>query len=596
MKRRITSNIVFYNTLAIITGILCGIIAIGFRYLISGFEYLFFGELGSILSPFYPYYIIIIPAVGGIFVGILTHFARETKGHGVPEVMAAVAIHGGRIRPIVAGIKALASAICIGSGGSAGKEGPIVQIGSTVGSTISQKLGLTTYQTKVLVTCGAAGGIAAIFNTPIAGVLFGLELILREVKLKSITPIIIASVFATITAKILLDWSGVDATFIFFLPQYTLKTPTEIIFYLLLGLFAGFISILFTKSLYEIEDIFEKIKASEFLKPAIGGLFVGIIGLILFTSTGKPYIFGLGFDSMNLLFEGEIVFAVIFALIFLKIIATSITLGSGGSGGVFMPALYIGSMAGGVFGTVVHRIFPSITATYEAYALVGMAAVFAGGSNAILTAIVLVFEMTGNYTIILPVMVACVISSSLYKSFMEDTIYTVKLRRQGIIIEQEMDVNRMKTITVKNIMETDVDTVSPDLSILKLSEKIISTGHMAFPVVQEKNRLIGIVTHSDFDKIDETDNKNPKVSDIMTADLITVKADDTLEDVLVKTEDEELSHFPVVDPTDNEKLIGFFTKGDIIRAYTKKEHVGPLKKPSQITHLEDTSKSVKPPN
>lgn len=571
MKRRITSNIVFYNMLAIITGIFCGIIAIGFRYLILWFGDLFFIKLGSILTVFYPYYIMIIPAIGGVFVGILTNYvARETKGHGVPEVMAAVTVHGGKIRPIVAGVKALASSICIGSGGSAGKEGPIIQIGSTVGSSIAQKLGLTTYQTKVLVTCGAAGGIAAIFNTPIAGVLFGLELILREVKLKSLTPIIISSVFATITAKVLLNFLGLEATYIFFLPQYTLKTPVEIIFYLILGLFAGLIAMLFTKSLYGIEDLFERMRAPEFIKPAIGGLCVGIIGLILFLSTGNPYVFGIGFDTMDLLFGGKIMFAAVFALIFLKIIATSFTLGSGGSGGVFTPALFIGSMTGGAFGTVVHKIFPTITATYEAYAMVGMAAVFAGGSNAILTAIVLIFELTGNYMIILPVMLACVVSTTFYKYYMEDTIYTVKLRRRGIIIEQEMDVNRMKTIKVKNIMNKNVESVDEDLSLSKLSEKIIKTGHMAFPVINENYNLIGIVSHSDFDKLDEEDHKNLKVKDIMTIDLITVEPENTLEHVLLKTEDEEISHFPVVDPEDEEKIIGFFTKGDIIRAYTEK--------------------------
>jgi CIC family chloride channel protein len=571
MELRIKSNIIFYNFLAIITGILCGIIAIVFRYLISGFQYLFFDELGGLLSAFYPYYIIIIPAIGGVFVGLLTHYlAKETKGHGVPEVITAVTLHGGKIRPIVAGVKALASAISIGSGGSAGKEGPIIQIGSTVGSTVAQKLGLTPYQTKVLVTCGAAGGIAAIFNTPIAGVLFGIELILREVKLRSLTAIIVSAVFATITAQVLLNYLGVEATYIFFLPQYTLKTPVEILFYILLGLVAGLVAILFTKSLYGVENIFERIKSPEFVKPAIGGLFVGVIGLVFFLSVGNPYVFGIGFDTMSLLFEGQIVFAAIFALIFLKIIATSLTLGSGGSGGVFTPALFIGSMTGGAFGTVIHKIFPTITATYEAYAIVGMAAVFAGGSNAILTAIVLVFEMTGNYMIILPVMLACVVSTSFYRFYMEDTIYTVKLRHQGIIIEHEMDVNQMKTIKVKNIMKTDVETVPKELTLLKLSEKIINTGHMAFPVVQGQNNLIGIVTHSDFDKIDESDHVRLKVEDVMTEELITAQPDDTLEDVLVKIGDEELSHFPVVDPENPNKLVGFFTKGDIIRAYTKK--------------------------
>lgn len=405
--------------------------------------------------------------------------------------------------------------------------------------------------------------------------MFALELILREVKLKSLTPIIISAVFATITAKVLLNYLGVEATYIFFLPQYTLKTPLEIIFYLLLGLVAGVVAIIFTKSLYGIEDIFEKIKAPEFVKPAIGGLFVGIIGLILFLSSGNPYVFGIGFETMDMLFGGQIVFAVIFALIFLKIIATSLTLGSGGSGGVFTPALFIGSMTGGAFGTVIHKIFPTITATYEGYAIVGMAAVFAGGSNAILTAIVLVFEMTGNYMIILPVMLACVISTSFYKFYMEDTIYTVKLRHRGIIIEQEMDVNQMKTITVQDIMNTEVETVNEYLSLKKIiRKKIIKTGHMAFPVVRAGNYLVGIVTHSDFDKIGENEHETLRVKDVMTTELFTAQPDERIEDVLIKTENEELSHFPVVNPNKPQEIVGFFLpKETLSERIQKKEQI-----------------------
>ena len=567
----ITSNIVFFNILAIITGIACGFIAIGFRYLIFGFQDLFFIRVGNLLSLFYPYYIVIIPAIGGIFVGILTYyFAPEAKGHGVPEVMAAVTVHGGKIRPRVVAIKALASSICIGSGGSAGREGPIVQMGSATGSTIAQKLGLNPYQTKVLVACGAAGGIAGTFNTPIAGVLFALELILREVKIKSLTPIVISSVFATIISRILLALLGVETTFIFEIPQYSLKTPLEIVFYLILGFVTGTVAIVYTKSLYSLEDIFDKIKIPEFVKPSIGGLCIGIIGLIVMLYTGNPHIFGVGYESIELLFDGKIIFAVAFALVVLKIIATSVTLGSGGSGGIFAPSLFMGAMTGGTFGMAIHRIFPTITASFEAYATVGMAAVFAGVSRAILTSIVMIFEMTGNYAIILPVMFACVISSSLYKFFMEETIYTMKLKRRGIIVEQEMDINIMKTIKVKDIMKKDVETVTEELPIPQLLKKIMETGHMGFPVVGKNNKLIGIVTHSDFEKVEVNGHSSLRVKDIMTRNLVTAHPEETLEDVLEKIGEREISHFPVVDPKDSGKLIGFFTKGDIIRAYTQK--------------------------
>jgi|Deesub1362A_J573_1020465.scaffolds.fasta_scaffold00341_10 CIC family chloride channel protein len=562
------SDVVIFNLLAIITGVTCGFIAIGFRYLIFGMHDLFFEGLSSTMSSIYPYYLVLLPALGGIFVGLLTYyFAPEAKGHGVPEVMRAIALQGGRIRPRVVAIKALASSICIGSGGSAGREGPIVQMGSATGSTIAQILRLTPYQTKILVACGAAGGIAGTFNTPIAGVLFSLELIIREIKIRSLTPIVISSVFATIISRILLGFLGVKTAFIFEVPPYSLKTPHEIIFYLFLGLLAGIVALTYTKALYRIEDFFEAIKIPEFVKPSIGGFVVGIIGLTVFLTTGKTHTFGVGYESIEMLFRGELVFDVVLALIFLKILVTSITLGSGGSGGIFAPSLFIGSMLGAAYGMILQTLFPTMTANYIAYAIVGMAAVFAGASRATLTSIIIVFEMTGDYAIILPLMFACVISCTFFKIFSEDTIYTLKLRRRGIIIEQEMDVNVMRTIRVRDIMKRDVDTVTEDTPVSELSKKMSKTGHMGFPVVRN-GKLVGMVTHSDFENIEDT--RGFYVLDIMTTDVITAYPDETLEDVILKAGDKDISHFPVVDPSDSSKLIGFFTKGDIIRAYTKK--------------------------
>jgi CIC family chloride channel protein len=564
----IFSNVVMFNTLAIITGIICGFIAIGFRYLIFGFDGLFFNGIGSLLDFAQPYYIAVIPAIGGIFVGILTYyFAPEAKGHGVPEVMNAVALHGGRIRPRVVAVKALASSICIGSGGSAGREGPIVQMGSATGSTIAQLLRLTPYQTKVLVACGAAGGIAGTFNTPIAAVLFSLELILREVKIRSLTPIVISSVFATITSRLLLSLLGVKTAFVFEVPPYSLNTPYEIIFYLLLGILAGVVALSYSRTLYRIEDFFDLLKIPEFVKPSIGGLLVGIIGLIIYIYTGKTHTFGVGYDTIELLFGDKLIFEVVLALIFLKILATSITLGSGGSGGVFAPSLYIGAMLGGAYGMLLQSLFPAITANYVAYAIVGMAAVFAGVSRAILTSIIIVFEMTGDYAIILPLMFASVISSTLFRFFSEDTIYTLKLRRRGIIIDQEMDVNLMRTIRVEDVMKKDVITVREDMPVSELSRMMAKTGHMGFPVVRD-GKLVGIVTHSDFENIE--DIQNLYVLDIMTTDVIKAYPHETLEEVILKAGNRDISHFPVVDPLNSERLIGFFTKGDILRAYTRK--------------------------
>jgi CIC family chloride channel protein len=224
-------------------------------------------------------------------------------------------------------------------------------------------------------------------------------------------------------------------------------------------------------------------------------------------------------------------------------------------------------MLGGGYGMLLEMLFPTMVSNYAAYAIVGMAAVFAGASRATLTSIIIVFEMTGDYAIILPLMFACVISSTFFKTFSEDTIYTLKLRRRGVIIEQEMDVNVMRTIKVSDIMKRNVVTVTEDVPVSELSKMMSKTGHMGFPVVRD-GKLVGMVTHSDFENIEDT--RGLYVLDIMTHDVIKAYPDETLEDVILKAGGRDISHFPVVDPKDDRKLIGFFTKGDIIRAYTRR--------------------------
>jgi CIC family chloride channel protein len=564
-------NYTLFNILAVTTGVICGLIAIGFRYLIFGMVELF--NVHSVVEDVNPWdywYISVIPAVGGLIVGLLVYYlAREAKGHGVPEVMEAVAVHSGRMRPRVVGVKALASAITIGSGGSAGREGPIVVMGAASGSSLAQSLKLSPYQTRVLLACGAAGGISATFNTPIAGVLFALELIITEFKTRSFIPIVISSVFGTVISRSLLALLGVHETFIFDVPQYTLATPWELIFYLMLGVLAGVVAILYIKTLYTFEDAFEAVNMPQYFKPMLGGLCVGLIGFTVLIYTGNPHILGVGYDSIGALLDGEIIFQVVLALIILKILATSLTVGSGGSGGVFAPSLFIGAMGGGSFGMIVHYSFPDITASYEAYALVGMAALFAGSSRATLTAIVIIFEMTGDYAIILPLMFACVISDAIGAYWLKDSIYTCKLRRRGIRIQHGRDINLMEAITVREAMTKDVQTVQEDMKISKLSHLMQRTGHMAFPVMDSKYRLIAIVTHSDVRIALKKGQMDHFVQEIETTKLITVSPDNTLNDALMRIGDSEINHLPVVDENDPHKLVGFLTKGDILRAYRK---------------------------
>jgi chloride channel protein, CIC family len=542
-----------------------------FLYLIHAVNYLFFIETPKFL-PFGNYIFILIPAIGGLIVGFLVYFlALETKGHGIPEIMEAIATKKGIIRSRIIAVKSIASALTIGSGGSAGRAGPVVQIGGAIGSFFSQTLNITPYQTKILVACGVAAGISATFNTPIAAVVFTLELIIREFKTRSFIPIVISSVVGTVISREFLFILGVKEKFVFTVPTYTLVNSWELVFYLILGLIAGVVAIIFTKSLYSFEDLFEKIKIPTHIKPAFGGLLVGCIGFILLTYTGSFYIFGIGQNEISLLFSGGItVLGIIFVLIFLKIIATSLTLGSGGSGGIFFPALFIGSMTGAAFGLSLNSFLPNITAGYEAYALVGMAAVFAGCSRATLTSILIVFEMTGVYDIILPLMFACVISNAVgFYGLKKESIYTIKLRRKGIIIDHDMGVNSMKTQTVKEVMNKNVKSINKDIKIAKLHNMIKKEGFLIYPVVDEEEKLIGIVTRIDVKDALLSDKKTKTAKEIMSTDIISVTPDYTLDQVIEKMIKSGLTRLPVVDPKNEKRLLGIITKDDILHYYKK---------------------------
>jgi CIC family chloride channel protein len=552
-------------SLAIVIGIAGGFGAILFRYMILWFQTIFFAG-GTPLDNTLGVFVIFIPAIGGLIVGCLIYFfAREAKGHGVPEVMEAVAVKGGKIRPRVAAVKALASSICIGSGGSVGREGPIIQIGSAVGSAIGQKLQLPPNGIKILLACGATAGIAATFNTPIAGVVFAIELILFELKTRSFIPLVISSVTATIISRIFLG--RIPA---FQIPAYSFISPYELIFYLLLGLIAGIVAVVFIKTIYGIESFFEKIRIQSYFKPVIGGLLVGSIGLFF------PQLFGVGYDSLSAVLNEQIVLSGLGLLLVLcigKIIANSLTLGSGGSGGVFSPSLFIGGMLGAAFGLLVHLYYPTITATHGAYALVGMAAVFAGTSRGTLTAIIIVFEMTLDYNIILPLMFACVISDAVSTLLSKETIYTKKLSGRGISISHDMEVEVLNAVLVKDTMVEKVVTVSPETTVRELAHLIQITEHMGFPVIDKNDKLVGIVTHHDIRDAILKDKYDLQIKDLPSRELVLTYPNETLEEVVTKMAEKNISHLPVVDPKEPFHLLGFIPQGDILRAHHKKRMI-----------------------
>jgi CIC family chloride channel protein len=551
---------------AIIIGLLAGFAAIGIRFLIKEISFLSFQGEGNLLENILNtswYWILIIPTIGGLIVGPIIYFlAPEAKGHGVPEVMQAILLRGGNIRPRVAFIKAIASSITIGTGGSVGREGPIIQIGSSLGSMVGQFLRVPSKRMKTLVGCGAAAGIAAAFNAPIAGALFAVEIILMDFAIAQFSPIVISSVIATVVSH---TFEGKFAAFV--VPGYQLVSPQEIGFYFVLGGLAGIVSFLFIKLLYWCEDLFDnKIKLPDYIKPAIGGLLIGAIALL------SPQIMGVGYDTINNALYGNMVWYIAFALIFIKIIATSITLGSGGSGGIFAPSLFMGAMLGFFFGSVVHSIFPEVTATPGAYALVAMGGLVAGTTRAPITAIIIVFELTNDYNIILPLMITCIISVIISTKLTRESIYTLKLLMRNIGIKEGMEVNVMESLYIKDIYKTDVESIGETDNFNHVVNKVLKGKSTEYPVVSRQNNLIGIISIYDIkDHLFEKDElKNLLIAaDIVDTNFESVSPDSNCEMALDKMSRYDLEGLPVVNSETGNKLIGYIWRKDIQDAYQK---------------------------
>jgi CIC family chloride channel protein len=563
-----TNEVVTGLTLAIVVGAVAGLGAVGFRWLIGEVQTLFFSNGAEYLGFMGPYYIILLPAVGGLIVGLLIRYgAREAKGHGVPEVMEAVALRGGRIRPRVSVVKAVASSICIGSGGSVGREGPIVQIGSSFGSTIGQWLGLSDDWVRVLVACGAAGGISATFNTPIGGVFFAMEIILGRFVTPKFGYVVISSVMADFVAHVFL---GSQPSFS--IVPYDMVSYWEVLSYAVLGIAAALAVTLFIRVLYKLEDIFDAWHIPEFLKPAIGGLGIGLIGLYSYDLLGVGYgnVFWISKMSVDQALLGEIALSSLAILLLLKITATSLTLGSGGSGGIFAPSLFIGAMLGGALGTVAHLFFPNYIAPSGAYAMVGMAAVFAGATRAPFTAIIMLFEMTRNYTIILPLMIAVVISVVISRALNRETIYTFKLMRRGVDLRQLNKASPLREVTVEEAMTWDFPSVPPTMPVRELMTRLRRTGHHGFPVVDEKGEFAGVVTIADVEAAMARGSLTGlTVKDIASKSVVVAYPDEFIHDVFVKLGSRDVGRIPVVDRRNRKRLLGVLRRHDVLTAYSK---------------------------
>lgn len=551
--------------LAAIVGVLTGLGAYALNLIVDGVHDLLYTQVGQNLFSVenFDWLRILFPAAGGLFVGLMTYYlSPDVKGHGIPDVIEAIATRGGMIRKRVSILTSINSGATIGSGGSAGKEGPIVQIGAALGSIIGQLFHVSQRRLKILVGCGSAAGLAAVFNAPVAGVVFAIEIILADFRLAVFTPIVISSVIATAIARDLVGSSP-----LFQVPAYAIHSPWEFMLYILMGIFGGMVAVFFTKSLYGVEDFFHnKIKAPAWVKPAIGGLITGLIAFKL------PELYGFDDSATYTALVGRTEIYLFALLVFAKIMATSFTLGSGGTGGLFTPSLFIGAMFGALFGSIAQQFFPGI-APPGAYALVGMGVIVAATIHAPLSAFLIIFEITSNYHIILPLMLATVTATVVARWLLKESIYTMKIAHLSKMIEGGHNLEMIEDTSINGLINRKAVCFRELTSFHEIVDTVMSVNTNGFPVVDDKKRLLGIITLRDLRPVLFDQDVAPLLtaSDVMSPNIFVLEKNDTMAEALRKMDIDDDEVLPVVDTRTNMTFLGTVSRADILLRYTKEK-------------------------
>jgi chloride channel protein, CIC family len=556
------------SLLAAVVGLIAGVVAFLLYNLIGLFTNLAFYHVWSFhfRSPAENQlgaWVIVIPVVGGIIVGFMAKYGSpKIKGHGIPEAMEAVLTSKSRIEAKVAILKPISAAIAIGTGGPFGAEGPIIQTGGAFGSLVGQLVSTTASERKVLLACGAGAGMAATFNTPIAGVILAIELLLFEFRGRSFIPLVIATTLATSIRQLLLGTGSM-----FHVLPMDFAIPRALPYYLALGVLCGFIAIVFTKSLYFVEDHFDRLPIAELWHPAIGALALGIIGFFV------PRVLGVGYDTLSDILNNNLAVKLLLLIAVCKSLALLISLGSGTSGGLLAPMFISSAAMGGLFAVGVNGLIPAAHLSPGACALVAMAAVFGSASRATFTFIVFAFEIVRDYNAVLPLMLVSVIADAVATHYLPNSIMTEKLARRGLDTHQEYEANALKQLRVDEVMARDVTTVAPEEAVRTAADRF-STGdlktsrHHALPIVDSEGRLQGLVTQGDLLRALQMDPAGEMtVLDAGARSLVVAYPDERVFDAVTKMLENNIGRLPVVDRKDPQHLVGYINRANVMGSW-----------------------------
>ena len=519
------------------------------------------------------FWVIIVPAIGGLIVGLMSKYgSRKIRGHGIPEAMEAVLVNRSRIEPKVAILKPVSAAIAIGTGGPFGAEGPIIQTGGAVGSLIGQIVHTTAAERKVLLACGAAAGMAAPFSTPIAGVILAIELLLFEFKSRSFIPLVIASTLST-SVHLLLMGRGP----MFTVGQVDFGIPRALPFYVVLGIVCGFAAVGFTKLLYWVEDQFDKLPIDDMWWPAIGALFLGVIGFFV------PRVLGVGYDTISDILANRLLWQMLLLIVIFKSLALVVSLGSGTSGGLLAPMFMASAALGGLFATGANHLIPGLALAPGAFALVAMGAVFGAASRATFTFIIFAFEITRDYNSVLPLMLVAVIADAIALRLQGNvSIMTEKLTRRGLRIHTDFEPDVLRRAAVSETMARDVVAVPSSMTISELANRIaendpVFTRRQALPIVNDRNELVGLITRGDLLRGLENDHSgNMTVLEAGSSPAVTAFSDESLYDAASRMLRRNIGRLVVVDRLQPTNIVGYVGRSEILAARIKtleEEHV-----------------------